>query len=181
MKKRNAIFLIIIGLSKAIDKIISFKSIYPYLITFLFFSCIPQKQYTNQNIIPIQIEKYNDNKDAFYQVVQVYGSNKQVIPREAELTAKGLIISRLESKIKSINELRQSNNNYTSKIEYKSLTRAISEFKVLDIKLIDSLYEYSKKLNKYTFWGVYKIDSQKIQSILDKNSIIDIKFDDLIE
>ena len=90
-------------------------------------------------------------------------------------------MSRLESKIKSINELRQSNLDYISRIEYKSLARAISEFKVLNIKLIDSIYEYSKKLNKYTFWGVYKIDSQKIQSILDKNSIIDIKFDDLIE
>ena len=86
-----------------------------------------------------------------------------------------------ESKIKSINELRQSNLDYTSRIEYKSLTRAISEFKVLDIKLIDSIYEYSKKHNKYSFWGVYKIDSKKIQSILDKNSIININFDDLIE
>ena len=163
------------------NKIIRFRSIYPYIVAFLLLSCTILKDNTDQNIIPIQIEKYNDNEDAFYQLVQVTGSNKQVISREAQLTAKGLIMSRLESKIKSINELRQSNLDYTSRIEYKSLTRAISEFKVLNIKLIDSIYEYSKKLNKYTFWGVYKIDSQKIQSILDKNSIIDIKFDDLIE
>ena len=119
------------------NKIIRFRSIYPYIVAFLLLSCTILKDNTDQNIIPIQIEKYNDNKDAFYQLVQVTGSNKQVISREAQLTAKGLIMSRLESKIKSINELRQSNLDYTSRIEYKSLTRAISEFKVLNIKLID--------------------------------------------
>ena len=88
-----------------------------------------------------------------------------------------LIISRIESKVKSISEFRQNN----SQTDFINVTRLLSEFKILKIELQESKFIYDNKLNKIIFWVVYRVDREQIKSLLDKNESLNLKFEDLIQ
>ena len=154
-------------------KNIVFKSIYSIFL-FFFISCTVTRPL---NSIPYELSKYKDNNEALFQLVQTKGTNESIIKREAQLTAMSLIISRIESKVKSISEFRQNN----SQTDFINVTRLLSEFKILKIELEESKVIYDNKLNKIIFWGVYKVDRKQIKSLLDKNESLNLKFEDLIQ
>ena len=154
-----------------------FKLIIFFILTFLPLSCNILKQSDNLNSVPYSLSLFKDNEKALYQLVQTYGTNKSIIERESQLKAMSLIISRVESKVKSISEFRQKN----SQTDFINITRLLSEFKVLKIELVESQTFYDKKSNKITFWAVYMIDRNQIKSLLDKDVSLDLTFEDLIE
>tara|TARA_B110000003_G_scaffold250800_1_gene264134 strand:+ start:147 stop:650 length:504 start_codon:yes stop_codon:yes gene_type:complete len=158
-------------------KNIVFKSIIFFISLLLLISCSTTKQLNTINIIPDGFSKYKDNNQALFQLVQTTGTNESIIKREAQLTAMSLIISRIESKVKSISEFRQNN----SQTDFINVTRLLSEFKILKIELEESKVVYDNKLNKIIFWGVFKVDRKQIKSLLDKNESLNLKFEDLIQ
>lgn len=140
-------------------------------------SCSSKKNIIVNQETPIEFNKYVDDDNALYQIVQTFGTNENIIKREAQLTAMSLIVSRVETKIKSISEFRQTN----SETNFVNITRLLSEFKVLNIELIDSKLIYNNNSNKYTFWGVYKVNSNDVQSLLNKNESLNLSFKDIIQ
>ena len=166
-----------ISLRIDICKNMFFKLIIFFIFTFLLLSCSSLKQSNNINSVPYSLSLFKDNEKALYQLVQTFGTNKSVIEKESQLKAMSLIISRVESKVKSISELRQNN----SQTDFINITRLLSEFKILKIELVESKTFYDEKSNKITFWGVYMIDRNQIKSLLDKDVSLDLTFEDLIE
>lgn len=158
-------------------KNIVFKSIIFFISLLFLISCTTTKPLNSLDSIPYGFSDYNDNSEALFQLVQTKGTNESIIQREAQLTAMSLIISRIESKVKSISEFRQNN----SETDFINITRLLSEFRILKIDLLDSKFIYDNKSNKITFWGVYVISREQIKSLLDKNESLNLSFEDLIK
>ena len=158
-------------------KSIRIKLLFFSISFFLLLSCSTQKTLVSSSIIPEKFSDYKDSDDALYQLVQTIGTNEVIIRKEAQLRAMSLIISRVESKIKSISELRQTN----TETNFSNITRFLSMFKILNIELVDYNTIYDSRTKKIIFWGLYKIKSDQIKSLLDENVSLNLTFDDLIQ
>lgn len=130
-------------------------------------SCNSSKLNLEKFEMPEEYIKYKDINSTIFQIVQVTGTIKEVILKEAELTAKNLITARIESKIESLSELSQENKNNKFSISYKSLSKSKTSFKIGKVELVNTKYYYNKKSKKYILWAVFKINDKELISLLN--------------